>query len=212
MADLIGVIDYGVGNITSLVQSLELMKGRAQAVRRIDDPSILNDCNKIVLPGVGAFSVAMGNLARLGLDKAILEFAASGRWVLGICLGMHLLFDSSEEFGECGGLSLIPGRVVHFLDSIGDVEARGLKIPHIGWNQNFMVKQHPVLDGLESGLYLYFVHSYRVVCDSEFVLASCMHGLSFPSIVGRDRILGMQPHPEKSQAGGLKILQNFLRL
>ena len=144
-----------------------------------------------------------------GMDEAVREYAANGKYLFGICLGMQLLFDSSEEFGLNKGLSLIPGRVVAFDSSRFHTP---LKVPHMGWNRMF-TKQHPLFDDLDEAHYLYFVHSYHVLCENEVnSIGESVYGYRFTSAVANDNVMGIQPHPEKSHRNGLKILQNFINL
>ncbi len=224
----IGVIDYGVGNVANVMRCLEYT-ARGDKILRVCSEKELLQCDKVVLPGVGAFRSAMQHLEQMQLIDSIREFAKSGRYILGICLGMQLLFKRSFEFGECDGLGLIEGEVVRFdfvesnLESnslkagIGSTKdnssnKRTLKIPHIGWNKNFKQKHHNIMSGLNDIFYLYFVHSYHAHCDEEFILSTCYHGIQFPSIVSKENIIGIQPHPERSHEVGFKIMQNFLQM
>jgi len=173
------------------------------------DPDKLREYDKLVLPGVGAFGDAMEHLKVNGMDEAVKAYAASGNYMLGICLGMQLLFDSSEEFGSTQGLGLIPGKVVSF-----DISrfSHPLKVPHMGWNRMF-TKEHPLFKGMDQEHYLYFVHSYHAVCaDKANIIGETEYGYRFSSAVQNDNILGIQPHPEKSHKNGLAILKNFIDL
>jgi len=163
----------------------------------------------LILPGVGAFADAMDHLRERGMIEAIKAFAATGKPMLGICLGMQLLFESSEEFGLHKGLGLIKGDVKHF-DTTKFEEK--LKVPHMGWNRMF-TKEHPLFKDLDDEHYLYFVHTYHVECaDESDIIGETYYGYKFTSAVSHGNIMGIQPHPEKSHQNGLKILKNFINL
>lgn len=165
--------------------------------------------DKLILPGVGAFGDAMEHLRERNMINAIKDFAASGKPMLGICLGMQLLFESSEEFGSHEGLGLIKGHVKAFDES---KFSGPLKVPHMGWNRIF-TKEHPLFVGLDEGHYLYFVHTYHVICtNAEDIIGETEYGYKFTSAVAHKNIMGLQPHPEKSHENGLKILENFIKL
>jgi glutamine amidotransferase len=161
------------------------------------------------LPGVGAFADAMEHLKENGMDKAVKAYAATGKPLLGICLGMQLLFESSEEFGTSKGLGLIEGKVVAFDESKFDTK---LKVPHMGWNEMFKQNDVPLFDDLDKEFYLYFVHSFHAVCDDKYAIGKTYYGYEFVSAVKKDNIYGIQPHPEKSHENGLKIIENFVKL
>jgi len=158
---------------------------------------------------VGAYGDAMEHLASNGMDKAVKDYAASGKPLLGICLGMQLLFDSSEEFGSTQGLGLIPGKIVAFDESKFD---HPQKVPHMGWNEMFQQNNTPLFDGLSDDFYLYFVHSFHAVCDNKYAIGKTHYGYEFVSAVQNNNIYGIQPHPEKSHENGLKIIENFVNL
>ena len=203
---MIGIVDYNMGNLASVKNAFDLL-GEKVVVE--SDPAKLHTYDKLILPGVGAFGDAMEHLRMRGMDEAVREYAQSGKYLLGICLGMQLLFDSSEEFGLNEGLGLIPGRVVAFDSSRFHTP---LKVPHMGWNRMF-IKSHPLFEGLDEGDYLYFVHSYHVLCKNEAnSIGECVYGYRFTSAVANDNVMGIQPHPEKSHKNGLKILENFINL
>ncbi|MBN2768045.1 MAG: imidazole glycerol phosphate synthase subunit HisH, partial [Campylobacterales bacterium] len=162
----------------------------------------------LILPGVGAFGDAMEHLRSNGMDEAITSFAQSGKNILGICLGMQLLFDESKEFGAHKGLGLIPGEIVKFNEQRFD---HRLKIPHMGWNEIF-IKDSPLFENLPKAFYLYFVHSYHALCEDKYTIGICNYGYEFSAAVQKENILGLQPHPEKSHKNGLKILENFAKL
>ncbi len=202
----IAIVDYNMGNLRSVKNAFDKIGADAVIEK---DPEKLLHYHKMILPGVGAFGDAMEHLRSSGLLEAIREFAASGKAMLGICLGMQLLFDKSSEFGEHEGLGLIPGEVVPFDKSRFP---HPLKVPHMGWNELFVQKETPLFAGLPKAFYLYFVHSYHVVCDDAYAIGKTVYGYEFVSAVQKDNIYGLQPHPEKSHANGLKILKNFMEL
>ncbi len=200
----IAIVDYNMGNLRSVKNALDRIGADAVIEK---DPKKLASYDKMILPGVGAFGDAMEHLRSSGLLEAIKEFAASGKAMLGICLGMQLLFDKSSEFGEHEGLGLIPGEVVPFDKSRFP---HPLKVPHMGWNELFVQKETPLFAGLPKAFYLYFVHSYHVVCDDAYAIGKSIYGYEFVSAVQKDNIYGLQPHPEKSHENGIKILKNFI--
>lgn len=198
---MIAIIDYGIGNLRSVQKAFEKAGGMA---RLVTTPAELADAHAIVLPGVGAFGDGMNNLRAGGFVEPLLELVRAGRPLLGICLGMQLLFEESEEMGHHRGLGLLPGRVRRFSGS--------LKVPQIGWNQIHWRRPTFLRAGVPDGAYAYFVHSYYVEADDpELVLATTDYGIEYPSIVGKGLILGIQFHPEKSQDVGLQILSNFVQ-
>lgn len=202
---MLGIVDYNIGNLAS-VQNAILKVGESAKIE--SDPSKLKDYDKIILPGVGAFGDAMEHLQKSGMQEAILEFIKSGKFLLGICLGMQLLFQKSYEFGEHFGLGLLEGEIIHFEKA---ALKKGEKIPHMGWNLVKKVKNSALLEGLEDSFYLYFVHSYYLG-ESKNALGMSHYGIDFVSIVQKENIFGIQPHPEKSHNVGLKILKNFVKL
>ena len=203
---MIGIVDYNMGNLASVINAF--VKVGADATLE-SDPSKLSQYDKLILPGVGAFGDAMEHLQSNGMDEAVKAYAASGKPLLGICLGMQLLFDSSEEFGTTKGLGLIPGKVVAFDENKFD---HPLKVPHMGWNELFVQNDTTLLDGLDKDFYLYFVHSYHAVCDDTYAIGKTHYGYEFVSAVQNGNIYGIQPHPEKSHENGLKIIENFAKL
>lgn len=203
---MIGIVDYKMGNLASVINAFHLL-GEDAVIE--SDPDKLKTYDRIILPGVGAFGDAMEHLRSCGMDEAVREYAQSGRYLLGICLGMQLLFDSSEEFGLTDGLGLIEGRVVAFDSSRFHTP---LKVPHMGWNRMF-TKDHPLFEGLDEAHYLYFVHSYHALCkNSADSIGECEYGYRFTSAVAHENVMGIQPHPEKSHKNGLTILKNFINL
>jgi len=203
---MIGIVDYNMGNLAS-VQNAFAKLGEDTVV--VSNPQKFKEYDKLILPGVGAFGDAMEHLRDRDMIEALKEYAKSSKPMLGICLGMQLLFQSSEEFGEHEGLGLIKGHVKKF-DSSQFSEP--LKIPHMGWNRMF-TKEHPLFKGLDEEHYLYFVHTYHVECENEEdIIGRTTYGYEFTSAVAHNNILGIQPHPEKSHINGLKILENFIGL
>ncbi len=206
------MIDYGGSNLRSAQKAFEYVGAEVVVTT---DPDVVARADKLVLPGVGAFCPGMEALNDRGLSAAARSAAIAGVPMLGICLGMQFLFDISEEMGEHQGLGLVPGRVVRFdpVAADGQTGADALKVPHMGWNEIHHDGSHPLLAGVPSGAHGYFVHSYY--CEPEQdgdVIARTDYGLAFASIVGRDNVLGIQFHPEKSQSVGLRILSNFVTM
>jgi glutamine amidotransferase len=200
----IGIVDYGLGNRRSVQKALEHVGARAPIT---SDPSVLEACAGLVIPGVGAFPRAMGNLRALGLVELLRRQAEAGTPIIGLCLGMQLLFDGSEELEPTAGLGLVAGDVRW-------IAADGLRLPHIGWNEVRFERQSPLLAGLPlQGCPFYHVHSLAVrPADDADVLGTTEYGERFPSIVGRENVFGVQFHPEKSSAHGLAMLLAFARL
>jgi len=201
----IAIIDYGVGNLRS-VEKAFTAQGIAAVVSR--DERVLRAADRLVLLGVGAFGYAMQSLRELGFDQLVIEAARAGKPILGLCVGLQMLFEEGHEFGVHQGLGLLPGRVVRFQ---GDV-----RVPHVGWNQVEIQAphhQHKVFDGLPDQSFFYFVHSYYVEpSDASCVVGTTEYAARFASVCGRENVLGVQFHPEKSQAAGLKLLRNFAEL
>ncbi len=205
------IIDYRMGNLRSVQKALQRLGGEAVIVRTPED---VRSAQRLILPGVGAFADGMTHLREAGLDDAIRDFVATGRPFLGICLGMQLLFDASEEDAPNQGLGLVKGRVVRFHEDQGEGKPR-LKVPHMGWNQlDPTVKPgNPLFAGLAPDDHVYYVHGYHCVPDDRCVVAAtCGYGQPFCASVWRDNLWATQFHPEKSQAVGLKILENFLAI
>lgn len=198
---MIAIIDYGMGNLHSVSKAVEKL-GREVSVT--SDPSAILAADGAILPGVGAFGDAMANLRATGLDAVVKEYAETGKPLLGICLGMQLLFSESEEHGRNEGLGLLPGRVVRFQGSY--------KVPHMGWNDLEFLQDSPLFEGLEPG-HAYFVHSYHALPErKEDLLAVTDYHQPVTAIVGRGSLFGMQFHPEKSGEFGWKLLSRFLDL
>jgi len=201
---MIALIDYGAGNVRSVHKALETVGAEVQLTR---DPDDITGAARIVLPGVGAFGDCMAGLHRAGLVDAICRAVEQGKPLLGICVGMQVLFEKGEEMGRHAGLGLLPGRVIRFADNL---VAEGLKIPHTGWNQVEPVVENPLLHGLPAGAWVYFNHAYYCQARQEHVIATTGYGDPFPSVVGRGQVYGIQFHPEKSQEVGLHILRTFV--
>jgi glutamine amidotransferase len=200
---MIAVVDVCSGNLRSVERALAQVGGDVVVTR---DPDAVRRADKIVVPGQGAFGVFMRGLGERGLGDALREAIASGRPYLGICLGLQILFDDSEEQGPCAGLGVIAGRVVR----LSPADPR-LKVPHIGWNQVAFRRPDPLLAGIAEGAHLYFVHSYHAVpADPALVTLDAEHGVRLTAAVRHDNIFACQFHPEKSQAVGLQILRNFV--
>jgi glutamine amidotransferase len=196
----IAIIDAGIGNLRSVQKGFEHV-GAAPTIT--DDPALVADAEAIVLPGVGAFGDGMNGLRSRGLDGAVFDAIKRGVPFFGICVGLQLLFEESEEMGIHRGLGVMPGRIVRF--------QANLTVPHMGWNQIEQRRSHPLLAGVPEGEFAYFAHSYHVVTeDPSIVVATTDYGGPFPSVVARDNVWAIQFHPEKSQQIGLRLLENFV--
>jgi len=203
---MIAIVDYNMGNLAS-VQNAFAKLGEETVVE--NNPLKFKDYDKLILPGVGAFGDAMEHLKERNMIEALREYAASGKYMLGICLGMQLLFESSEEFGEHEGLGIIKGHVKAFEKA---KFSEPLKVPHMGWNRMF-TKEHPLFKNLDENHYLYFVHTFHVTCKNEAdIIGRTNYGYEFTSAVAHENVMGIQPHPEKSHENGLHILENFIGL
>jgi glutamine amidotransferase len=200
---MIAVINYGLGNLHSVQKAVANVGGAAVVT---DDAQEIMGADKVILPGVGAFADGMKGLESRGLVPVVRNVAAQGKPLLGICLGMQLLFEESEEQGHHLGLGLLAGKVVLFQDP-------GVKVPQIGWNQVQIDKQSDLISGINDGEYFYFNHGYYCIPgETRDVLTRTDYGTSFASAVERETIFGVQFHPEKSQHSGLLILKNFVEL
>ncbi len=200
---MLAVIDYGAGNLHSVLHALHHLG--TPNIRVVRHGHELRDAEKIILPGVGAFGAGMEALHKQDLIKPLLAAIYMGKPYLGICLGMQFLFEYSHELGNHKGLGVIPGRVAMFPKHMG------LKVPHMGWNQLRIKQPSPLLEGIDGNSYAYFVHSYY--CEptrEEDVLATVDYGITFTAVVAHSNVYGVQFHPEKSQTTGLQILKNFL--
>lgn len=197
---MIAVIDYGGGNVGSLASSLT-RRGAAFVVT--DNPEEVAASDAVILPGDGAFAATMRALAERGLDHAVREIVARERPFLGICVGMQVLFESSDEHEHCPGFGYLAGCVTRL--------RHAPRVPHMGWNDLEMVREHPFTAGVRSGAYVYFLHSYRAPVSAATVAATT-HGERFASVVAERNIVGTQFHPEKSQTTGARLLDNFVRM
>ncbi|MGN0710117.1 MAG: imidazole glycerol phosphate synthase subunit HisH [Anaerovoracaceae bacterium] len=202
---MVSIVDYEVGNLFSLVSSLKFIGAEAIVT---SNPDEIIKSDKIILPGVGAFADAARKLRQSGLDKIVKSQAAAGKDILGICLGMQMLFEKSYEYGEHEGLGLIKGQVVPMEGRIGD----GLKIPHIGWNELHFQKDCKLFKYLNEGECVYFVHSFYADNCQKNVVATAEYGIELTAAVAGKNIYGCQFHPEKSGETGLKILKAFCDL
>jgi len=201
---MIAIVDYGMGNLRSVQKGFEKV-GHAATVTH--DPAVVDAAEKVVLPGVGAFEDAIAELYRRRLVEPVLKAIEGNKPFLGICLGLQLLFETSYENGLHKGLGVLPGEVVRF------EIPRDYSVPHMGWNQLDIRRPAPILDGLPSGTYVYFVHSYYVVPrDPEVIATETSYAAPFCSMIWRKNLFATQFHPEKSQADGLRILKNFAEL
>jgi len=194
------IVDYGVGNFRNVQKAFQAVGADAEIT---DSIAAIAGAEALVLPGVGAFGDAISNLKQRGLDQPVLAAAQSGKPLLGICVGLQLLFDESEEMGRHTGLGILRGSIVRF--------PPGLTVPHMGWNQIEPQQNHPLLKGLVSGDFAYFAHSYHAIpTNTSDIVAFTCYGHAFASVVARENICAIQFHPEKSQQVGLQILKNFV--
>lgn len=202
---MIRIIDYGVGNLFSLKSSLRAIGIDADYT---GNPAEIRKADKLILPGVGAFRDAREALRSTGLDRVVQEEAGKGKPLMGICLGMQMLFDRSYEYGEYEGLGLIPGEIVPMEGRI----PKDLPIPHIGWNELMLKQPSPMMKNTANGDYVYFVHSYYAETPAEYVIATTDYGVEMTAAVQKDNVYGCQFHPEKSSEVGLSILKAFCEL
>lgn len=203
----VAILDYGRGNLRSVQKAFE-QEGFPATI--VDTPSEVMQADRLVLPGQGAFKDCMDTLARKDLLGAVKDFLASGKPYLGLCLGLQILFEWSEEHGGSEGLGVLKGKVRRFPRPLVDSEGRVLKVPHMGWNAVEFSESEPLFRGLVSGTHFYFVHSYYVEpSDDQVACGHTTHGLRFTSAVRRGPWMATQFHPEKSQAAGLRIVRNF---
>lgn len=197
----VAILDYGVGNLRSVEKAFAAAGCEAIVS---DDERVLREAEALALPGVGAFAACMKALSARGFDDLVRERVAEGASLLGVCVGMQMLFEESEEFGKTPGLGLLRGRVRRFGDD--------LLVPQVGWNQVRQARAHALLDGVEDRAFFYFVHSFYCEPDDRaVVIGETDYGGAYASVVAQGRILGVQFHPEKSQAAGLRLLGNFAR-
>lgn len=202
---MIRIIDYGVGNLFSLKSSLRAIGIDADYT---GNPAEIRNADKLILPGVGAFRDAREALRSTGLDRVVQEEAGKGKPLMGICLGMQMLFNRSYEYGEYEGLGLIPGEIVPMEGRI----PKDLPIPHIGWNELMLKQPSPLMKNTANGDYVYFVHSYYAETPAEYVVATTDYGVEMTAAVQKDNVYGCQFHPEKSSEVGLSILKAFCEL
>ncbi|WP_028236088.1 imidazole glycerol phosphate synthase subunit HisH [Pseudobutyrivibrio sp. MD2005] len=201
---MIAILDYDAGNIKSVEKAFKIL-GEDTVLTR--DFSVIKRADRVVLPGVGSFAAAMENLKKYELDKAIHEFVESGKPFLGICLGLQLLFESSEESIGVEGLGILDGKVIRIPDG------PGIKVPHIGWNSLDFPNKGRLFEGIDEGSFVYFVHSYYLeAADPSIVTATTEYGAHIHASVEKDNVFACQFHPEKSSTVGLKILENFAKL
>jgi imidazole glycerol-phosphate synthase subunit HisH len=196
---VIAIADYGIGNLGSVTKAF---RHAGAEVQLTGDPEVLRRAEALVLPGDGAFGATVGEVERRGLVPVLREAVEKQKPLLGICIGMQILFEESEEHGRFRGLGLLPGRVRRFE---GD-----LPVPHMGWNRLRARQAHPILEGIPDGAHVYFVHSYFCDAPAEVVVASSDYGRDFAAIVARGSVLGVQFHPEKSQEVGLRMVESFV--
>jgi len=195
----VAIIDYGVGNLRSVEKAF--VATGVDAIVTSDERE-LRDADRLVLPGVGAFAACMNALREHGFDQLVRDRVAAGTPLLGVCVGMQMLFEESEEFGRTAGLGLLRGRVRRFSDQ--------LLVPQVGWNQIKQQSAHPLFRGVSDEAFFYFVHSYYCEpAQTEIAIGETEYGVNYASVVARDNLAGVQFHPEKSQAVGLKLLHNF---
>ena len=199
---MVAIIDYGVGNLFSLQSSFAAIGEEAEVTA---DPEVIRRADRVILPGVGAFGDAARKLRETGLDRVVKAEAAAGKPLMGICLGMQMLFERSREYGVHEGLGLLKGEIRPIAERIGE----GLKIPQMGWNALRIKKDSPILKYTREGDYVYFVHSYSAVDCGESLLATVEYGAELTACVGLGNVYGCQFHPEKSGSVGLKILRAF---
>lgn len=192
-----------MGNLKSVLNAFLFNHIEAQITEKVED---LKYADRLVIPGVGAFPDVIKELNKKNLIGGIIEFIKTGKYYLGICLGMQILFDKSLEFGETKGLNILEGDITYFPE---DVKQRGFKVPHMGWNTVKIVKQNPIFNGIEDRSYFYFDHSYASFKENEYSAAICEHGCKFNAVVIKDNVIGVQFHPEKSGIKGLKMIKNF---
>ena len=195
----VAILDYGMGNVRSVAKAVDRAGGEPALT---SDPSDAGRADAMVVPGVGAFGACMEGLRQRGLDRAVVEYAEADRPLLGVCLGMQVLFERSEE-GDVAGLGILRGAVVRLPSEV--------KVPHMGWNQVTWRAPHPLVDGLTDGERFYFVHSFACLADREITTGETEHGIPFAAVVGRGNLLGTQFHPEKSGDAGLRIYRNLVK-
>ena len=208
MTNRIAVVDYGMGNLRSVEQALRHVAGESEVVLA-STPDLIESADRVVFPGQGAMRDCMAELDARNLRQAVINAAASKPF-LGICIGLQMLFDHSEE-GDAAGLGILPGQVKRFAADLKGTDGLRLKVPHMGWNQVVQTKPHPLWDGIADKAFFYFVHSYHVVPDDAgIVVGQTDYGHLFTTAVARDNVFAIQCHPEKSARDGLQLLRNFV--
>jgi glutamine amidotransferase len=208
MTNRIAVVDYGMGNLRSVEQALRHVAGESEVVLA-STPDLIESADRIVFPGQGAMRDCMAELDARNLRQAVINAAASKPF-LGICIGLQMLFDHSEE-GDAAGLGILSGQVKRFAADLKGTDGLRLKVPHMGWNQVVQTKPHPLWDGIADKAFFYFVHSYHVVPDDAgIVVGQTDYGYPFTTAVARDNVFAIQCHPEKSARDGLQLLRNFV--
>jgi len=206
----IAVIDYGMGNLRSVVNALEHVAGKKHSVELTSDPDRVTRADRVVFPGQGAAGDCMRAIDEYELRETIIE-AANSRPFLGICMGMQVLIEHSEENQGTDCLGLFAGQVRYFGDAHHDTHGEKLKVPHMGWNQLYQSGQHPLWNGIDNGERFYFVHSYYLqAAEPDLVAGECEYGYFFTSAIARDNVFALQCHPEKSADAGLQLLTNFI--
>ncbi len=206
----IAVIDYGMGNLHSVASALEHVAPAAK-VSITADRAVIEDADRVIFPGVGAIRDCMAEIRRSGFDTLVPAVIATGKPVLGICVGMQALMEHSEENGGVDCLAQLPGEVKFFGNQLRDEQGEPLKVPHMGWNQVNQVRDHPLWHGIADGSRFYFVHSFYVQAQQpEQVVGRCHYGLDFDVALSRDNLFAVQFHPEKSHTAGLQLLRNFV--
>lgn len=205
---VVAVVDYGMGNLRSVVKALEHVADEGQQVLLTSDPNVIDSAERVLLPGQGAMADCMRHLRDSGLKDNVLQ-ACAHKPLLGICVGEQMMFERSEE-GPAECLGLFPGEVRRFEPEM--TTQRGLKVPHMGWNRVFQKRPHALWDGISDGAFFYFVHSYRVCpAEDDLITGETEYGVRFTCAVGRDNIFATQFHPEKSANDGLRLFHNFMR-
>lgn len=202
---MITIVDYGMGNLRSVEKAVVSFGAKAMISK---DPDEILHADKLILPGVGAFGDGMSNIRNYGIEQAIKDFVKTGKLMLGICLGMQMLFEEDDENPGVKGLGLIKGKVKGF--GLSGIKSQGLKVPHIGWNIVEQVKYSFIFEGIKDKSYFYFVHSYYPVPLEDVTIGSTDYGMAFTSVVQKDNVIATQFHPEKSQKIGLNMLSNFM--
>jgi len=208
----VAVIDYGMGNLHSVASALRHVGGDGLEVRVTSNIAEIDSADRVIFPGVGAIRDCMAEILRLGIDGVVNDVIASGRPLLGICVGMQALMQRSEENGGVDCLGVLPGRVKFFGDPLRSASGEKLKVPHMGWNQVHQTRAHPLWAGIAPESRFYFVHSYYIHCDDPHLVAGTAdYGVTLHAALARENLFAVQFHPEKSSDAGLQLLKNFLQ-